>query len=275
MSTPHMPFELPHEFVNHIQLDPTDQRKEFWFIFKDSKLLVDEDTYQPSQIKNLAWAHTIYMGTFKDFHLYVGEPILNALPAKTVWIDLKQLYEKINDDLIALAGRGMQLLFWQRTHQFCGQCGNKTSQRPHERAKECSSCKLLTFPNISPAIMVLIQKGKEILLARGTNFSAPFYSALAGFVDPGETLEYAIHREVFEEVGLYVDHLQYFRSQPWPFSNSLMIAFTCQWKSGEIRINTDEIIDAQWFHKDRLPLLPATHSISRILIDHVVSKIEL
>ena len=121
--------------------------------------------------------------------------------------------------------------------------------------------------------MALVQRKEEILLARGPSFPMGFYSVLAGFVEPGETLEQCVQREVFEEVGLHVENIQYFGSQPWPFPNSLMVAFTCQWKSGEIKIDPSEIVDAQWFHKGNLPTLPPEISISRILIDETLSKI--
>lgn len=260
-----MPFALPDYFIDRVQRDPLDIRGEFWFFFKDTKLLVDQETMQPFQAKIPSLKHSIYMGTFKEFHLYAGE--VDETPLGSVWMDLKLLYGKIEDAFVALAGRAIQLILWDRTHKFCGQCGNKTSEKANERAKECCTCKLLTYPKICPVMMVLIQRGDEILLARGVNFPAGFYSALAGFVDAGETLEHCIRREVYEEVGLQVDNIQYFGSQSWPFPNSLMIAFTCDWKSGEIRIDPSEILDAQWFKKDNLPLLPPEISISRILID--------
>lgn len=268
-----VPFELPDFFVDRVQQNLKDPRSEFWFIFKDSKLLIDQKTMQPSQIKNISLKHRLYMGTYKEYDVHIGEAFFDELPPETLLEDLRFLYGKMDDALFALAGRAAQLLLWNRTHQFCGQCGNKNSERLNERAKECLSCNLLSFPKICPAMMVLIKKENEILLARGVNFPAGFYSALAGFVDAGETLEYCVKREVFEEVGLYVDNLQYFGSQSWPFPHSLMIAFICEWKSGEIKINPSEILDAQWFKKDNLPLLPPPFSISRILIDAVLSEL--
>ncbi len=253
---PVIPFAAPSHFVDRIQKDPG-LEKELWFIFKGSKLLVSEEAIP------LPLACRLYLGTYKEFHVYAAEAE-SALPRA---VELRQLFGKMDEDLLALAGRASQLVHWDRTHQFCGRCGAKTADRPNERAKECPSCKLLAYPKISPVIITAVKKGEEILLARGPHFPMPFFSALAGFVDPGETLEQCVKREVFEEVGLQVDEIRYFASQPWPFPHSLMIAFTCQWQSGEIKIDPVEIAEAYWFKKDNLPLLPPPFSIGRILID--------
>lgn len=267
-----MPFALTNLYVDRIQKDPNNKRNELWFIFSGSKLLIDSQSMQPFQAENLPLTRILYMGVFKEFDVFTGEMLFLKQPLGSVWEDLKTLYGRIDDAFFGLAGKAMQLILWDRTHQFCGQCGKKTSERLDERAKECLSCNLLTYPKICPVMMVLIRKGDEILLARGLN-PVGFYSALAGFVEAGETLENCIEREVFEEVGLTVNNIQYFGSQSWPFPNSLIIAFTCEWNSGEITIDPSEIIDAQWFKKDTLPLLPPKFSISRILIDSIINDL--
>lgn len=261
------PFAIPHLFSEKIERDPTDAYDELWFIFKNSKLLVNQDTGKPSQERSIPLEFSLYLGVFKNLHIYAAEASDAKGPYNTTWEDVRSLFGKFNDTLLALAAKASQLILWERTHQFCGQCGNKTKNKQNERAKECKSCNLLYFPKICPVVMALIQKNDEILLARASNFSIPFYSALAGFVDAGETLEQCLKREVFEEVGLIVDNLKYFGSQTWPFPNSLMMGFTCQWKSGEIRNNPSEILDARWFRKDNLPLLPPDYSLSRIMIE--------
>lgn len=268
-----IPFALPPFFIDHIQKDATIHSPEFWLIFNHAQLLVEKDSLQPFQGQHLPLVRSLYLGTFNEFHLHAGETDFSFTPpSQALWVDLKKLYGKINDDLYALAGKAMQLILWDRTHQFCGQCGNKTSERFHERAKECLVCNLLFFPRISPVIMALILRKDEVLLARGIHSSMAFYSTIAGFVEPGETIEQGVKREVFEEVGIEVDHLQYFGSQPWPFSNSLIVAFTCEWKEGEIKIDPSEIADAQWFKKENLPLLPPEMSIARILIDTILKN---
>lgn len=267
MHSKRMPFALPDVYYDRIKKDPADRSTEFWLIFHDSKILVDQSTFHPFQPEKIPLNHARYMGTYQGYHIHIGEAVSKEPPQGAVWEDLKKLYGKMDDSFLGLAGRAVQLILWDRTHQFCGQCGSRTFERADERVKECPSCKLLTYPKICPVMMALIKKKDEILLARGVHFPAAFYSALAGFVDPGETLEQCVKREVFEEVGLQVDNLQYFGSQSWPFPNSLMIAFTCDWKSGEITTNPSEILDAQWFTKENLPLLPPDLSLSRILID--------
>ena len=266
-----MPFETPELFCDQIQKNPSDQRENFCFIFKDSKLLVHEDSLLPFQEKNLVFKSSVYMGTFKEYHLYASELLSSAdLPFGSICMDMRHLYGKVDDALYALAGKAYQLVLWDRTHQYCGQCGSKTIEMQGERAKECKSCKELFFPKISPVIMALVYREDEILLARGPHFPKGLYSVLAGFVNPGESLEQCVAREVLEEVGLHVENIEYFGSQSWPFPSSLMVAFTCKWKNGKITIDSLEIENAEWFKKDRLPMIPEEISISRFLIDSVL-----
>jgi NAD+ diphosphatase len=138
---------------------------------------------------------------------------------------------------------------------------------PGERCMKCAACGHAAYPRISPAMMVLIRRGNQILLARHAASPAPFYTALAGFVEAGESVEEAVHREVYEEVGLRVGQLTYFSSQPWPFPHSLMIAFTAEYESGDIRIDPSEIADARWYGPgETLPLTPHSISIASSLI---------
>lgn len=271
MLYPTTPLELPDAFVELYEID-VKRQKDLWFLFHDGKLLIDESSSQLLQSDQIPLKHQLYMGYFKEYNLHVGEIENQELPPEASLVSLRALYGKIEDPLLALAGKASQLILWEKSHQYCGQCGERTQSRKGERAKECPSCQLIFYPKICPVIMVLIKKQDEILLARGINFPAGFYSALAGFVDSGESIEHCIQREVMEEVGLRVHNLRYFCSQSWPFPHSLMIAFICDWQRGEIRINPAEIVDAQWFKKDNLPLLPPHFSISRVLIDSVLNE---
>jgi NAD+ diphosphatase len=196
-------------------------------------------------------------------------------PAGWQWRGLRTLFLQIPDALLALAGRAFQIAEWDRSHQFCGRCGTPTRDRAHERAKECPACGHVVFPRVSPAMMVLVTRGRELLLARANRFPKAMYSALAGFVEPGESIEDCIHREVREEVGVEVDGLRYFASQSWPFPHSLMIAYTAEHAGGEARPCDDEIADVQWFALDALPALPSPVSISRRLIDATVARLLL
>jgi NAD+ diphosphatase len=186
-------------------------------------------------------------------------------------MDLYSLFGRVSQLEWAIAGRAVQLVEWARTHRYCGRCGEETAVAPGERAMKCPACGLLSFPRLSPAIITLVTRGEgadeEALLAQGVNFRGPMYSCLAGFVEPGETLEQCVQREVFEEVGILVDNVQYVASQPWPFPNSLMLGFTARYVSGDILCDPKEIADAQWFSRGALPSIPPGISIARRLID--------
>lgn len=185
---------------------------------------------------------------------------------------LRAIYEIAGGELFMLAGRAVQLLDWRKHHRFCGQCGTPTARQGSEFAMACPACGLAVYPRISPAIMVLVRDGDRLLLARSPRFKPGVYSALAGFVEPGETLEQCAAREVREEVGIEIANLRYFASQPWPFPNSLMVAFFADYAGGEITPDPAEIEAAGWFAADALPLLPDRVSISRRLIDAALSE---
>lgn len=184
-------------------------------------------------------------------------------------VPLRSIYQLGGADSFALAGRACQLLDWQNHHRFCGKCGVGTVMKPEEFAMLCPRCGLIAYPRISPAVMVLVCDSNKLLLARSAHFKPGVFSALAGFVEPGETLEECAIREVREEVGIEITNLRYFHSQPWPFPNSLMIAFLADYAGGTIRPDPNEIEAVDWFSLDSLPLLPEPISISRRLIDAV------
>lgn len=166
--------------------------------------------------------------------------------------------------------RAVHWLTWDAKFQHCSKCGGKIQKVLETPEKKCSSCELSFFPNPFPAVMVLIQRENELLLARSAHFKHGIYSALSGFIDIGETAEQAVHREVKEEVGVEITELKYFGSQSWPFPNSFMVAFKAEYLRGEINIDSNEIEDARWFHLNNLPPLPPSSSISRKLIESVV-----
>jgi NAD+ diphosphatase len=193
------------------------------------------------------------------------------VPKGMTLLGLRQLYGTLDEDLFALSGRAIQIMEWDRTHQYCGYCATLTTQLPNERAKRCPNCRLVNYPRLSPAVIVLISRGEELLLARASRFPAGMYGLIAGFVEPGESLEETIVREVREEVGIEIEDIRYFGSQPWPFPNSLMIGFTATYASGNIAINPQELEDAAWFSKHHLPQLPPKLSIARKLLDWFIS----
>jgi NAD+ diphosphatase len=191
-----------------------------------------------------------------------------AAPPGHLFKGLRGLFTRLEEPALAIAGRAFQIADWARTHRFCGACGQPMKRAPGERAMKCA-CGHLAYPRISPAMMVLVKRGPQILLAR--NVAVPAggrMSALAGFLEAGESIEDAIHREVREEVGVEVKDLRYFASQSWPYPHSLMIAFTAEYAGGELRPDPAEIAEARWFGPgDALPELSPRQSISRALID--------
>jgi len=267
-----------------------------WFVFRGDELAVEMGPLQaPSDDPRVkarpAWAklplrkshnwlgpqaaRTLYLGTLGGLQCWAAELAERAAaPEGTAWAGLRALYSVLDDAHFALAGRALQLLGWDRTHQYCGRCGTRTEPKKEERVRVCPSCKLTAYPRVAPAIMALVTRGKELLLARSPHFPSGMYSALAGFVEPGESLEQCLAREVQEEVGVRVDNIRYFASQPWPFPHSLMIAFVCDWRSGEIAPQAGEIEEAKWFHVLQLPKLPSKISIARRLIDSVCQALD-
>jgi NAD+ diphosphatase len=193
----------------------------------------------------------------------------DALPAAGyAWRGLRSLFGQMDEDLLGLAGRAAQIAEWARTHRFCGACGSATLLAPGERCFKCIQCGHMAYPRISPAMMVLIRKGDSVLLALHTAAAVQRFTPLAGFLEAGESVEEAVHREVFEEVGLRVHKLRYFSSQSWPFPHSLMIAFTADYLDGEIRVDPSEIAEARWFGPhDEWPERVPHLSVSSLLVD--------
>ena len=184
------------------------------------------------------------------------------------WRGLRSMFGAMDEDLLGLAGRASQVAEWARTHRFCGACASAMQLAAGERCFKCSRCGHLAYPRISPAMMVLIRKGDSVLLALHSASPTKRFSPLAGFLEAGESVEEAVHREVFVEVGLRVHNLQYFSSQSWPFPHSLMLAFTADYLDGEIRVDGTEIAEARWFGPgDAWPERIPHVSVSSLLID--------
>lgn len=185
-----------------------------------------------------------------------------------IFSDLRTLMATLDPLVWNIAGRATQITDWYRDHQRCGRCGAETERHPTERSMRCPVDGLVSYPRLSPAVIVLVEHPDgRALLARNVNWPQPMYSTLAGFVEPGESLEDCIHREILEEVGVEVGDIRYYSSQPWPFPNSLMLGFVATYADGEISPAPDEIADAQWFSPDDLPMIPPRASIARALID--------
>jgi NAD+ diphosphatase len=251
-----------------------------WFVFRGDQLLVPD---RPREIHvprvrglarlGLAPLREQYLGRSGMYGVFAAEVAPEAAPPPGwAFEGLRRLLVRMEPAFFSLASRAFQVKEWDRCHQYCGVCGAPTVLKGGERARQCSACGSLAYPRLSPVVMVLIRRGAELLLARSPRFPPGMYSALAGFVEPGETLEECAAREVREEVGLEIGRMRYFASQSWPFPHSLMIAFTAAHAGGEIRLGDPEIEDAGWYPANRLPVLPHALSIARRLIDCAVAE---
>lgn len=217
-----------------------------------------------------------------DGHLYLGR--LGGSDCWAVDVDgdeepdvvltpLMALHANVSEGEWLVAGRAVQLVQWKRTHRHCGRCGGPTELMVGERAMRCPACQLLAFPRLAPAVITLVVRDDgAALLARNAAWPMPMFSCLAGFVEPGETLEQAVAREVHEEVGIEVGRVRYEGSQPWPFPHSLMIGFRAEYGSGDIAVDGTEIAEADWFTTDELPPIPPRLSIARRLIDDWIAE---
>lgn len=250
------------------------------FLFKDNKLLIakTENTVSIPRVRDVADApvdlsSTQYLGSLDGVHCVTGEIAdISEIPENMSFQGLRSLYGSLKDDLFAIAGRALQINDWDNTHQFCSKCGGRLIQKQNERAKSCLRCDLTFYPRLSPAIIVAVTKGDAILLAHAKRFYTKMYSVIAGFVEPGENLEECVRREIKEEVDIEIKNIKYFNSQAWPFTNSLMIAFTAEYAGGAIKVDGDEISDAAWFKANDLPEIPGKISIARKLIDWFVKQ---
>jgi len=246
-----------------------------WFLFHGQKLLTKEqgDRYLIPRSRDLQALDPRpeplhYLGSLEGRPCYAGEmPAMTLPPTPFALKGIRSLFEHLEEPLIGVAGLANQLVLWDRNHRFCGKCGLGTEDKADERAKVCPGCGLISYPRLSPAMIVAVVREDRLLLAHSQRFPGRFYSVLAGFVEPGETLEECIRREIGEEVGIEVKNIRYFGSQPWPFPDSLMIAFTAEYAKGEIIADPAEIADAGWFSVDNLPPIPPKISIARQLID--------
>ena len=196
----------------------------------------------------------------------------DAPPAGTQPVPLRQLFGVLSDDDFRVALTSLGITAWDRDHRFCGRCGAPTVPSTTERVRTCSRCGHGAYPRISPAVIALVERDGKALLARNARTQMPFFSTLAGFVEVGETLEECLVREIREEAGIAITDVRYFGSQPWPFTNSLMVGFIAKWAGGELRADPTEIADAAWFAPDELPHIPPRLSIARELIDDFVRR---
>ncbi len=255
----------------------SDTKSPLWFAFREERLLVHSGEQagvpEASSLEELGLSAVFEqeIGVLDGRRCFAVDlpPDVEA-PEEMVFRDLRGLWG-VGEAFFLLAGRAKQIVEWHRTHRFCGRDGTETVPGPTELAKQCPRCGLVFYPRLSPAVIVLVGRGDEVLLARSPGFPPGMYSVLAGFVEPGESIEEAIKREIREEVGVEVGNLSYFGSQPWPFPNSLMIGFVADYAGGELNADSAEIETAGWYSVDDLPELPPRVSIARRMIEDFVA----
>ncbi|QNU67492.1 NAD(+) diphosphatase [Ruminiclostridium herbifermentans] len=254
--------------------------EKYWFAFCENKMLikVENNNYSIPYLNNLQQINispvrTQYLGLYKGCPCYSAEIASEEyIPVGMEFIALRALFELIDMDLFLLAGKAYQIVLWDQSNQFCGRCGSPTIEPPDERAKKCPKCGLIKYPQICPAVITAVFKDNKILLAHAKAFKNNIHGLISGFLEPGETLEECVQRELMEEVGIKVKNITYFGSQPWPYPNSLMVGFTAEYESGEISVDGTEIEKADWFSPDNLPELPSQVSIARQIIDWYTQK---
>lgn len=268
---------LPDDFEPSLVRASVARETAWWFVFENGELLVrttetgvELPTASDWPIIDGSVVCHLYLGTLRGRPCHAVALTEAQPPPEMVFEGLRGLWSRLDEALLGVAGHALQLIEWDRTHQYCGRCGTPTQRRDDERARSCASCGLIAYPRLSPVVMMRIDRNREILLARAARFPTGMYSVLAGFVEAGETLEQAIHREVAEEVGVQVKNLRYFASQSWPFPHSLMIAFIADYAGGELRADEQEILDVGWFKPGNLPGLPHPMSMARHLIEDFV-----
>jgi NAD+ diphosphatase len=245
-----------------------------WFAFKGDRLLVFEDgpvRVPLASALNLDVAFRWEIGDL-DGHTCWAIETGSEAPEGMVFRDLRSFFFDVDEDFFRMAGRAKQLVGWHAAHRFCGRCGGKTEPVSGELAMRCTRCGMMHYPRLSPAAIVLVERGDQILLARSPGFPEGLYSVLAGFVEPGESIEETVAREIHEEVGIEVQNVTYFGSQPWPFPHSLMIGFTADYADGELSPDPGEIEDARWYTAGDLPQLPPETSIARAMIDAFMDR---
>jgi NAD+ diphosphatase len=262
----------PLPFVPDHQSPETPGENPILFAFRGRDLLVTSDLNLPSveeiDAQGVEAVRTQYLGRLGERHCYSAELPRDAkAEAGFRFADLRMLFATLDEMIHTLAGRAVQIVEWDRTHQYCGICAEPTVLSEADRSRSCPKCKIPTYPRLAPAMIVAVEKGDQILLARSPHFPTGIMSVLAGFVEPGESAEEAVMREVFEETSIIVKNVEYFSSQAWPFPNSLMLGYRAEYDSGEIAIDGEEIVEAGWFAADAMPIgFPGKISISQWLI---------
>lgn len=246
-----------------------------WFIFFEDQLLLNKEkdgkysipcnTESPIKPFSQYKIHEISLPNGEKIKaVAIEQPISET--DQWIMVGLRASYDFLPLSDYQAAGKASQILYWDMHSRFCPVCSTPMEQQT-PIMKKCPKCGNEMYPPVSTAVIVLIRKGKEILLVRARNFRGTFYGLVAGFLETGETLEQCVQREVLEETGLRVKNIQYFGNQPWPYPSGLMVGFIADYESGEIKLQEDELFAGAFFSKENLPEIPRKLSIARKLID--------
>ena len=245
----------------------TPDSNDMLFVFNENReLFLNEDKNLASSLDDFEVNFCFYIGDYRGKKAFV----VNVETSKSFY-PLFEVYE-FNHELYQIAGKAVLVNDWYISHRFCGRCGTPTQIDEKDMMLKCPNCGQNHYPRIAPAIIVAIRKGDELLMAKHSYHDNIRYALIAGFVEPGEGIEEAVHREVLEEVGIKIKNLQYQRSQSWPFPNSLMLGFTAEYESGDIKVDGDEIVKALWFKKDEIIRYESDISISDWLVQDFIDN---
>lgn len=248
----------------------------YWFIFCKTDIILEKrgDTYtipyaEEPPVPTRPWTHIMDITPTEDGTEVKAFKIDKAITndPRYEMCGLRASFYKLSTELYLKAGKCQELLYWDQNTIFCGVCGSPMKMHT-EISKRCTNCGKEVWPQLATAIIVLVHRGNEVLLVHARNFKTNFYGLVAGFVETGETLEEATHREVLEETGIEIKNLQYFGSQPWPYPCGLMVGFFAEYDGGSLQLQRSELSKGNWFHKDNLPTIPEPLSIARMMLDH-------
>lgn len=247
----------------------TPENDDYLFVFNQNRqLYLDDDKNLPTDLDDFDVNFTLYIGRYKNKRTFA----VNVC-GDDGFYDLREVYE-ISHDLYHIAGKAVLVSDWYASHRFCGKCGTPTVLDEKDMMLKCPNCGQVHYPRIAPAIIVAIRNEDKLLMAKHSYHEQIRYALIAGFVEPGESVEEAVHREVQEEVGIKIKNLEYKRSQSWPFPNSLMLGFSAEYESGDIKVDGDEILKAKWFKKDEIIRYGSDISISDWLIQEFIDSQE-
>lgn len=269
-------------FSPSLALSPGYDGEITWFAFRGHDLIVREDGPGPfvevpraKQLSDVGFEaiRTQVLGHWNGHPACAAEVDPSApLPNGFAAYSLRRLFGRMEQSTFEVAGTAYQVQYWDKTHVVCGACAEPLEYRAGSRCKQCVKCKIEYFPKVSPAMIVLVEDGDQLLMARHSRLPPGMYALIAGFLEPGETLEQCVAREVFEETGFEVDNIRYFGSQPWPFPHQIMVGFVARKCGGDLRIDLEELEDARFFHRNDLPMLPPPVSIARKIIDAWIER---